>query len=101
MLGDMKWKRPGVVGIGAVRGVSGTATGSSHVKVILSSLSSGRLKAFRIASVNCLYPSGPGLTSKLYVRPSKFTFITAGAFAPHCGVSVFFQSGNWASQNSQ
>ena len=43
---------------------SGTV-GSSHVKVILSSESSGRLKARRMASVKSLYPSGPGFTSKL------------------------------------
>ena len=43
---------------------SGTV-GSSHVNVILSSESSGRLNARRIASVNIVYPSGPGLTSKL------------------------------------
>ena len=40
-------------------------------------------------------------TSKLYVRPSKLTFMTAGALAPHVGVSVFFQSGSMRSQNSQ
>lgn len=84
----------GVDGGGVGGGMSGTATGSSHVKVMFSSLSSGRLKAFLMASVNCLYPSGPGRTSKLYVRPSKLTFMTAGAFAPHCGVRVFFQSGS-------
>ena len=40
-------------------------------------------------------------TSKLYVRPSKLTFMTAGALAPHCGVRVSFQSGSRVSQNSQ
>lgn len=40
-------------------------------------------------------------TSKLYVRPSKLTFMTAGALAPHVGVSAFFQSGSVWSQNSQ
>lgn len=75
--------------------------GSSQVKVILSSLSSGRLKARLMASVNCLYPSGPGFTSKLYVLPSKLTFMTAGALAPHLGVNADFQSGRRPSQNSQ
>ncbi len=37
----------------------------------------------------------------LYVRPSKLTFMTAGASAPHVGVSVAFQSGSRRSQNSQ
>ena len=37
----------------------------------------------------------------LYVRPSKLTFMTAGASAPHVGVRVAFQSGSRRSQNSQ
>ena len=45
--------------------------GSSQVKVMLSSLSSGRWKACLMASVNCLYPAGPGFTSKLYVLPAR------------------------------
>ena len=45
---------PGVAGGGVGGGMSGTATGSSQVNVMLSSLSSGRLKAFLMASVNCL-----------------------------------------------
>ena len=75
--------------------------GSSQVKVMFSSLSSGNVKARRMASVNLRYPSAPGFTSKLYVLPSKLTFMTAGAFAPQVGVRVAFQSGSIPSQNSQ
>ena len=75
--------------------------GSSQVKVMFSSLSSGSVKALRMPSVNLRYPSAPGWTSKLYVLPSKLTFITAGALAPQVGVRVAFQSGSCPSQNSQ
>lgn len=74
--------------------------GSSQVKVIFNSLSSGKLNAPLIASVNSLYPSGPGLTSKEYVLLSKFTFIIAGASAPQIGVRTSFQLGRCESQNS-
>ena len=80
---------------------SAGAVGSSHVNVMFSSESPGSAKARRIASVKRRYPSGPGATSKEYVRPSKLTFMTAGAAAAPAGASAPFQLGRSASQNSQ
>ena len=45
--------------------------GSSQVNVMLSSESSGRLKARRMDSVNWRYPSGPGLTWQAVERSEE------------------------------
>ena len=55
-------------GGGGGGGGSSAVDGSSHVNVMLSSLSSGSLNAFRMDSVKWRYPSGPGRTSKLHRR---------------------------------
>jgi hypothetical protein len=47
--------------------------GSSQVKVMLSSESCGRLNARRMASVNCRYPSAPGVVQEDVVAWGRVT----------------------------
>jgi len=77
-------------GGGGGGGGSSAVDGSSHVNVMLSSLSSGSLNAFRMDSVKWRYPSGPGRTSKLRGRERKgFEHDRARATGRACSGTTF------------